>query len=280
MTLCLSFPGVAGNFPMLAGCANELLKMVPPDTKLVYAGISSGSVIASMLAVGLNPEKMVEKFEHFITFFTHWYHHPITYWFTHTRRLYRDFLEPDSYLKVSGRLFIGYSVLTPLGLKPRVVSEFTSNDDLIDAIFASCHIMPYKFFPLGMYRGEIACDGAFTRGNVRPPNIHTLAITTAMVHSNVFWSDWVPDISLEKTRRLYSVGQAFIRLHESHFQQQLKGGERLYLKLPKFFNPFRWMKRLIYFLVLVWMWRRPLFQKILSLVQDRYTRLQVRSLTQ
>jgi hypothetical protein len=256
MTICLSFAGVAGCIAFHAGATRELLKLAPPNTQFIYAGLSSGSIIASMLALGYDPDTMIEKFEHFTTFFDKWYHHPVTYWFTHVRRLYLELLEPDSYEKVSGKLFIGYSVVTPFGLKARVVNTYTSNDDLINAIFASCHLIPYRLFPVGLYRGEVVCDGAFSCGVIKPPGVVTVSITASIVHSNAFWSDWVLCTCLEKTHRLCEAGSSFVKRHEYHFLQQMKG-EKSYISLPRFFNPLVWVKRFGYVWLLVWLLRRP-----------------------
>ena len=260
MPLCLSMAGVAGCIGFEVGCIESLLSLVPSEEKptLVYAGLSSGSIVASMLSLGLTPVQIVGKFERFTTFFQR-HHHPVTHWFTHLRTLYDEFLEPDSYRRVSGKLFVGYSALTPFGLRPRVVSEFTSNADLLDALFASCHLMPYQPCPFGLYRGEISCDGAFSRGIIRPPGMRTVGITSAMVHANAFWSDWVPSIELEKAHRLYDAGQAFVQRHRVYFYQQINGAPFRVLKLPVYFNPFkylRWVRRVLMVVLLVWLWRR------------------------
>jgi hypothetical protein len=66
----------------------------------------------------------------------------------------------DAYKICSGRLFISITELTMTGPKLRIISEFTSNDDLVQACCASSAI-PWvtmtEFFRY--YRGTYVCDG-------------------------------------------------------------------------------------------------------------------------
>jgi hypothetical protein len=46
----------------------------------------------------------------------------------------------NAYEICSGRLFVSYSVITPFGLRNKIISEYTSNDDLFNALCASSTI--------------------------------------------------------------------------------------------------------------------------------------------
>lgn len=49
-------------------------------------------------------------------------------------------LPEDAYKRCCGRLFISISIVTLFGLKNRIISEYTSNDDLFEACCASSTI--------------------------------------------------------------------------------------------------------------------------------------------
>jgi hypothetical protein len=51
-------------------------------------------------------------------------------------------LPEDAYKKCNGRMFISVSVMTSTGLKNMMVSEYLSNDDMLEACLASSTI-PY-----------------------------------------------------------------------------------------------------------------------------------------
>ena len=54
----------------------------------------------------------------------------------------RHVIPPDTYKKVSGRLFIHVTKVTPFGIKEHVISQFNSNDEIFEACAASSQI-PY-----------------------------------------------------------------------------------------------------------------------------------------
>ena len=229
---CLSFSGVGGSIGFQVGAAQALYDILP-NTPTTFAGISSGSVIATLLALNHHPTRHTELFSRFTALFTRWYHHPFTHWFSHLREFWREVMPATAYQQVSGKLFIGYSALTSHGLESRVVSKFISNDDLIAAIEASCHIMPLRLLPIGMYRGEIVCDGIFTQRLVRPPGVKVVGITGGMVCHYASWSDWVPSLCLVKAERLALVGEAFVHRHKDYFLALATKEDRLGLQPPR-----------------------------------------------
>jgi hypothetical protein len=73
-------------------------------------------------------------------------------------------LPEDAYLRCSGKIFLSITTVSLFGgLKNKVVSEFTSNEDLIAACFASCTI-PFLSTTEYLYkfRGEYVLDGGTT----------------------------------------------------------------------------------------------------------------------
>jgi hypothetical protein len=258
MPICLSFAGVAGCIAFEVGAAKELLALVAAEGQEVtaYAGLSSGSVVATLLALDYTPEEIDKHFERFTTFFSRWHHHPVTHWFSHLRKLWYEIMPEDAYKRLSGRLYIGYSAVGWRGLQPRVVSRYYCNEDVMHAIEASCHIMPYRFIPAGRFRGDWACDGAFSTRLLRPEGYQVVGITAPMVHNHVFWSDWSPTLCLYKKDRLASAGEAFVQRHHSYFRELIRGNTPTPLALPSYFNPFRWLRRLFWLCVLVLLWLR------------------------
>ena len=58
----------------------------------------------------------------------------------HVESMIDDLLPEDAYLQCTGRLFISITVVSLTGFKNRLVSEFTSNQDLFEACLASSTI--------------------------------------------------------------------------------------------------------------------------------------------
>jgi hypothetical protein len=85
------------------------------------------------------------------------------YWKYYSEKLrdQHDILPEDAYTVCNGRLFISYTAFTKFGPKLRVVSDFTSNDDVIAACCASSSIpfMTHERRVFRTYRGEYVCDG-------------------------------------------------------------------------------------------------------------------------
>jgi len=250
MPLCFSFAGVAGNFPFEIGAARALLML--HGKPAAYAGVSSGSVLATFLALGYNPDSIHEQFLRFSYYFDRWWKTPLTWWLSATTLMFSELLPPDAYRQVSGKLYIGYSVLTTRGLEPRVVSTFTSNQDIIDAVLTSCHLFPYAWSGLRYYRGELACDGVHTCGLIKPEGYTTIGITTSMVSAHCAWHDWLPTLDEQKALRLQGTGYNFVMRYRNYFSN-MKQGDILTAFSG---NPFRRWRRGAMWLCLLYFWMR------------------------
>lgn len=251
---CLSFAGVAGNFAFEIG-ASQALAPLHPDA--VYAGVSSGSVIATMLALGYDANAMQRHLQRFRCQFNQWWKTPYNYWLTATGVMFNELMsDPNTYLRCNDRLYIGYSALTLTGLQKRVVSRYHSNQDVIDAVLSSCHLFPFVATPFRRYRGELVCDGAFTCGLVKPKDYRTIGITTGIVYANSYYSDWLPSLCEIKARRQHVTGLHFVQRHQHYFATG---------RLPPGYpNPFRrlrwcwWLVNCYFFLRLFFSVRKRL----------------------
>jgi hypothetical protein len=72
-------------------------------------------------------------------------------------------LPPDAYAICTGKLFISITTVSIYGFKNILVSEFSSNEDLLNCLFASSTI-PFMTEPKGLrkLRGQWVCDGGLT----------------------------------------------------------------------------------------------------------------------
>ena len=86
------------------------------------------------------------------------YFEPLKWWIW-----LREVIPQDAYKICTGRLFISITILTWLGPKNMIVSEFTSNQDLFECCLASSSI-PYLTHRYGIrnYRSHWVVDGGIT----------------------------------------------------------------------------------------------------------------------
>jgi hypothetical protein len=84
------------------------------------------------------------------------------------RNLWRGYLPPDAYKTCSDKLFITVSRLGIYGFYEEIVSEYNSNEELIDAICGTIHIVGlYRYLPVVL--NKFAFDGCYT--NIMPRTI-------------------------------------------------------------------------------------------------------------
>ncbi|KAK6057871.1 phospholipase, patatin family [Cooperia oncophora] len=96
-------------------------------------------------------------------------------------------LPPDAYKICRGRLQI--SLTRWRDNKNVVVTEYDSNDDLIDAIICSCFIPIYCGIVPPTYRGEAYIDGGFT-DNQPAYDDHTVTVSPFSGESDICPPDW------------------------------------------------------------------------------------------
>ncbi|KAK5985538.1 PNPLA domain-containing protein, partial [Trichostrongylus colubriformis] len=96
-------------------------------------------------------------------------------------------LPPDAYKTCTGRLQI--SLTRWRDNKNVVVSEFDSNEELVDAIICSCFIPLYCGMIPPTYRGEAYIDGGFT-DNQPSYDDHTVTVSPFSGESDICPPDW------------------------------------------------------------------------------------------
>lgn len=155
----ISGGGLKGYF--MAGCASilqsELKKYNIQMARI--SGASAGAWAGMFILSGFDIEKWIETYHACKgnpNKLIHETYEDLAEWV-------KAHLPDDAYKTCTGRLHISITVLSLFGLRNKIISEYTSNDDLIECCFASSTI-PYltERGPYRRFRGEIVCDGGVT----------------------------------------------------------------------------------------------------------------------
>jgi len=161
----ISFGGCGSRFQFYIGIQEYCLEKF--DTRNISILCSSGGVFAGVpLALGIHARDWIH--DDWVRCYQHYRGRLLYVWLDNTdfpRDMWRRYLPNDAYLKCSGRLFLVVSRFSIYGFREEIISEYKSNEDLIDAIICSCHIIGfYRFFPICQKR--FAFDGCYT--NLQP----------------------------------------------------------------------------------------------------------------
>ena len=137
------------------------------DTNDVSVLCSSGGIFAAVpLVLGLKTRDWMKQ--DWDRCYAYWMGRKMAVWLDTTdfiRDLWRRYLPDDAYCRCSGRLFIAVSRFTIYGFRGEIVSEYKSNEELIDAIIGTIHILGV-FRHLPICRNKYVFDGCFT--NLQP----------------------------------------------------------------------------------------------------------------
>ncbi|CAJ0583962.1 unnamed protein product, partial [Mesorhabditis spiculigera] len=99
----------------------------------------------------------------------------------------KRYLPPDAYIKCSARLKI--SVTRWSDKKNVILDDFSSNDELVDAITCSCFIPGVCGVILPTFRGEKYLDGGFS-DNLPQFDDHTVTVSPFSGESDICPPDW------------------------------------------------------------------------------------------
>ena len=221
--IVLSISGGAGLFPASCGACyviNNYIKEIHPTHNIKYAGVSSGSIVAISLCLGLSEDDMFYFYKKFIGFFDTFYKVPFTYWYQACRKFLQLLLpKEDSYKQFNNKLYIGITRLTLKGLIFEVISNYTSNDDLINTIITSGTLFPLSWTPFRIYNGRLAGDGGYIYNYVRLPNHYNIIFKFDHINGVFNTSDWLISTSLDKWHRLFTGGQKHIKKNKNDWKK-------------------------------------------------------------
>ena len=90
------------------------------------------------------------------------FYNNITFMGKYIKKICEECLPENAHQIVSGRCYIGITKITLFGLKKIIISNFTSKQDLINAIIASMYIPLWTNNKLLKYRNNLCIDGCLT----------------------------------------------------------------------------------------------------------------------
>lgn len=157
MKKVIHFDGCGAAFPYSVGYALHLLERYVLDQTVHFSGVSSGGIVAALVAFGVDPLRSIPTA---FRLQQEAQHRPLGLmgvWRKMLERYYAEILPNDYNYARSTRLHIR---VTHWDFHPRFVRRFDSKGDLIDALMASQHI---PFFldwkPFARYQGSFCFDG-------------------------------------------------------------------------------------------------------------------------
>lgn len=181
--------------------------------KCVFAGASGGSLVAFCLALDLNLEEIHNKFVETELAYTR-------------KRLFRAFFKiyddlklflhkllfakPDAYKICDGRLFVSITEVYP-SFKNHIISQWTSNDDLIESIIISCFIPVFGGEFALPYRSMYCIDGGLSffipihdyrlpRIEISPWKFRSLPLTLLHISTNSKTNKWLFKLGYEDAK--------------------------------------------------------------------------------
>ena len=120
-------------------------------------------------------------------------------------RKWLDIVIPESLNPLDLQDF--YIAITPTFKSPKLVTNFQSKEDLIDAIMASCHVPVFlDGRPFTEYKGEQVLDGSFWYF-VTKDRYTGLPLPTKKTSGDIYWVDYCDDEDF-----LHSVSGNFLEL--------------------------------------------------------------------
>jgi len=199
-------------YPAGIGAALRLkrsIEIIHQGQTIHYAGVSSGSLAALFLALDYDLPGIRNLFREFLALFDRWYKSPWIYIWGCMRTKLRHVLGTDGYRLVNGRLFIGITKYSLLGPRFVSISSWTSNDDLIQTVIASCTVFPLSLIPFRWFRGSLVNDGGVMYNWITLPGYINYVVVYSRLASIIGWFDWSPSTCINKMKRLTNDAYVF-----------------------------------------------------------------------
>uniref|UniRef100_A0A8C6RK90 Omega-hydroxyceramide transacylase n=1 Tax=Nannospalax galili TaxID=1026970 RepID=A0A8C6RK90_NANGA len=174
----ISFSGSGFLSYYQAGAVDALRDLAPRmlDTTHRFAGTSAGAVIAALVVCGIEMEEYLRVLNKGLAEVKKSFLGPLSpscKMVQMMRQFLYQALPEDSYKFATGKLHVSLTRLTDG--ENVVVSEYTSKEELIEALYCSCFVPVYCGFIPPTYRGERYIDGGFT--SMQPCAFWTDSIT-------------------------------------------------------------------------------------------------------
>uniref|UniRef100_I3NGD8 Omega-hydroxyceramide transacylase n=1 Tax=Ictidomys tridecemlineatus TaxID=43179 RepID=I3NGD8_ICTTR len=174
----ISFSGSGFLSYYQAGVVDALRDLAPRmlDTAHRFAGTSAGAVIAALVICGIEMEVYLRFLNKGLAEVKRFFLGPLSpscKMVQMMRQFLYQVLPEDSYKFASGKLHVGLTRFTDG--ESVVVSEYTSKEELIEALYCSCFVPVYCGFIPPTYRGVRYIDGGFT--GMQPCSFWTDSIT-------------------------------------------------------------------------------------------------------
>lgn len=192
-----------------------------------FSGASIGALVATVAACGVHPADIwahipaiAEAYR--AAFFGH-----ITKVGQFCRYLLHTTLPQDAHLRVKGRLYLSISSLLPLPHN-HLQSDFTSREDLIDAVIAAQYIPTWTHPGLCIHRRMLCIDGGVTN-NLPALYEDSLRVGLDLDDVESWNADLVPSQPLARIN-------TFVPADEANLQHMLQCGKqdiKSWLKTPR-----------------------------------------------
>ncbi|XP_036773375.2 omega-hydroxyceramide transacylase isoform X4 [Manis pentadactyla] len=161
-----------------AGAVDALRDLAPQmlETAHRFAGTSAGAVIAALVICGIEMEEYLRVLNVGVAEVKKSFLGPLSpscKMVQMMRQFLYQVLPEDSYKAATGKLHVALTRLTDG--ESVVVSEYTSKEELIEALYCSCFVPVYCGLIPPTYRGVRYIDGGFT--GMQPCSFWTDAIT-------------------------------------------------------------------------------------------------------
>ncbi|XP_057608023.1 omega-hydroxyceramide transacylase isoform X2 [Chionomys nivalis] len=180
----ISFSGSGFLSYYQAGAVDALRDLAPRmlDTAHRFAGTSAGAVIAALVICGIEMEEYLRVLNKGLAEVKKSFLGPLSpscKMVQMMRQFLYDVLPEDAYKFATGKLHVSLTRVTDG--ESVVVSEYTSKEELIEALYCSCFVPVYCGFIPPTYRGERYIDGGFT--SMQPCAFWTDSITISTFSS-------------------------------------------------------------------------------------------------
>ncbi|XP_028404793.1 1-acylglycerol-3-phosphate O-acyltransferase Pnpla3-like [Dendronephthya gigantea] len=179
-SLSLTFSGCGFLGIYHVGVASALKDRAPKLLEKIenFGGASAGALAAGSLLCGISLSESLQftlRLAEHARRFSIGPFHP-RFQLTNTiRKVFNRMIPVDAYKRCSGKLHI--SLTRCSDWQNVVVSEFRSNDDLVDALVASAHVPIYSGVMPPMFRGEYYVDGGISNNLPQHFDGETITVT-------------------------------------------------------------------------------------------------------